>query len=54
MSDTQTETDQMEAAKPQKEHEWLQKLVGEWRSEAEMPGEDSTTQSTKAPRLSGR
>jgi Protein of unknown function (DUF1579). len=31
-------------AQPQKEHEWLQKLVGEWTSEAEMtagkPGED--------------
>jgi hypothetical protein len=25
-------------AKPQKEHEWLQKFVGEWTTEAEMAG----------------
>jgi hypothetical protein len=24
-------------AEPQKEHHWLQKLVGEWTSEAEWP-----------------
>jgi hypothetical protein len=44
MSDAQVQTDQMEAAQPQKEHEWLQKLVGDWRSEAEMPGQDGTSQ----------
>ena len=26
----------MKKAEPQKEHHWLQKLVGEWTSEAEM------------------
>jgi Protein of unknown function (DUF1579) len=29
----------MEMAVPQKEHQWLQKLVGEWTSEADMPPE---------------
>lgn len=28
--------DEMKAAEPQKEHEWLQKLVGEWTYETEM------------------
>ena len=27
-------------AEPQKEHRWLQKLVGEWTSEMEAPGEN--------------
>jgi hypothetical protein len=29
----------MENSKPLKQHLWLQKLVGDWRSEGEMPGE---------------
>jgi len=33
--------DEMKAAEPQKEHEWLQKLVGEWTYESEaMMGPD--------------
>ena len=41
-TETQVETVQEQAmecgpmAEPQKEHQWLQKLVGEWTSEAEM------------------
>lgn len=42
-----TETFEMEmGTKPIKEHDWLRKLVGEWRVESEMymaPGEDPVT-----------
>ncbi|MEQ1935054.1 MAG: DUF1579 domain-containing protein [Fimbriimonadaceae bacterium] len=31
-----TETEEMMATKPESEHEWLQNLVGEWRTETEM------------------
>ncbi|MBA3725833.1 MAG: DUF1579 domain-containing protein [Armatimonadetes bacterium] len=31
-----TEQQEMMGTKPVKEHEWLQKLVGEWRTETEM------------------
>src|SRR5918992_535911 len=39
---TTTQTEPMKQAEPQEEHQWLQKLVGEWSLEAEMtmaPGE---------------
>ena len=36
----------MENAKPQKEHQWLKKLVGEWRTEFEMPGENGQPPTT--------
>ena len=42
---TTTQTESMKKAEPQEEHEWLQKLVGEWTFEAEMtmaPGEPPT------------
>ena len=33
-------------AEPQKEHHWLQKLVGEWTSESEVPGENGAPPTT--------
>lgn len=33
---TQTQTDSSVQAEPQKEHQWLQKLIGEWTCETEM------------------
>lgn len=32
----QKQSDEMMGTKPIKEHEWLQKLIGEWKTEAEM------------------
>lgn len=43
---TPTEQENM-GTKPIKEHEWLQKLVGEWRTETEMsPGPDQPMQTS--------
>ncbi len=46
-----TETEEMMATKPVREHEWLQKLVGEWRTETEMTmgpgGEKKTSKGTE-------
>jgi hypothetical protein len=39
--ETQEESTTMKAAEPQKEHEWLQKLVGEWTMEDEPGAEPS-------------
>jgi len=40
-------TDEMMGTKPQKEHEWLQKLIGEWNTEAEMNMPDGSKSSSK-------
>jgi len=44
MAETTTQQQPTMLAKPQKEHEWLQKLVGEWTCEMEMiePGQAPT------------
>jgi hypothetical protein len=39
MAETKEHVEQMMHAEPQKEHEWLQKLVGNWEFEAEAPSE---------------
>ena len=41
METTTTQTEPMQKAEPQEEHQWLQKLVGDWTLEAETasPGE---------------
>lgn len=36
----------MEMAKPQKEHAWLQKMVGNWAYEGEMQGPEGTMKSS--------
>ena len=42
-------------AKPQKEHQWLQRLVGEWTYEGEMTmGPGSPSPGSKGLRASGR
>lgn len=54
--DTQTKQSEqppMQAA-PQKEHLWLQQLVGEWKTEAQMAGEsDEACQGTESVRSLG-
>ncbi len=48
METTQTQQDSTMHAEPQKEHQWLQKLVGEWtyetevKTESDQPAEKST------------
>jgi hypothetical protein len=39
MTTTETEQQTMMPAEPQQEHQWLQKLVGEWTYEHELPAE---------------
>lgn len=57
METTTTETESMMRAEPQKEHRWLQQLVGEWTYEAEStaaPGEPPTkTTGTESVRSLG-
>jgi hypothetical protein len=54
---TTTQTEAMKKVEPQKEHEWLHKLVGEWTMEAEMtmaPGEPpAKSQGTESVRSLG-
>jgi hypothetical protein len=40
---TQTQQEMEMATKPVQQHEWLQNLVGEWRTETEMTMPDGTT-----------
>lgn len=46
MSTTETQDAMEMATKPIKEHEWLQKLVGEWRTESEMMMPDGKTETS--------
>ena len=48
-TEVQEQTQEM-GTKPMKEHEWLQKLVGTWKTEAEMfmgPGQTATSTGTE-------
>ena len=36
----------MDAPKPQKQHDWLRRLVGEWRYQVEIPAHDGRPAST--------
>lgn len=44
---TETQEPMEMGTKPVKEHEWLQQLVGEWRTESEMTGPNGETMSAK-------
>lgn len=56
-AETQSETPEFEMEKPQAEHEWLQKFVGEWESVTEMAcgptGEPATVKGTMSIRSVG-